>query len=65
MYTNTQKQTNSGKPVINKETKLPIYDRSVHSRLSAIKKELGVTNTPSTHDQIWSSISNHCRILGL
>jgi len=51
-----QTQTKSGKPVINRQTKLPEFNRSVHHRINAIKKELGYINNKPNHDQIWASI---------
>lgn len=67
MFNNYHKQTKSDKLVINKETKLPVYERSIFSRLSAIKRELGISNKPTvlTHDQRWNNICNHVNILSL
>jgi hypothetical protein len=51
-----QKTTKNGRPIINKSTKLPEYQFSVHNRLNTIKRELGYVNHKPSHDQIWASI---------
>ena len=51
-----QKTTKNGKPIINRTTKLPEYNFSVHNRLNTVKRELGYVNNKPSHDQIWASI---------
>lgn len=51
-----QKTTKNGRPIINRSTKLPKYQFSVHNRLNTIKRELGYVNHKPSHDQIWASI---------
>jgi hypothetical protein len=51
-----QKTTKNGRPIINRSTKLPEYQFSVHNRLNTIKRELGYVNHKPNHDQIWASI---------
>ena len=51
-----QKTTKNGRPIINRSTKLPEYQFSVHNRLNTIKRELGYVNHKPSHDQIWASI---------
>ena len=51
-----QKTTKNGRPIINRSTKLPEYQFSVHNRLNTIKRELGYLNHKPSHDQIWASI---------
>ena len=51
-----QKTTKNGRPIINRSTKLPEYQFSVHNRLNTIKRELGYINHKPSHDQIWASI---------
>lgn len=40
-----QKTTKNGKPMINKHTSLPIYVKSVDSRINLIKTQLGIQET--------------------
>ena len=51
-----QKTTKNGRPIINRSTKLPEYQFSVHNRLNTIKRELGYVNNKPSHDKIWASI---------
>ena len=51
-----QKTTKNGRPIINRNTKLPEYKFSVHNRLNTIKRELGYVNNKPSHEQIWASI---------
>ena len=51
-----QRTTKNGRPIINRSTKLPEYQFSVHNRLNTIKRELGYVNHKPSHDQIWASI---------
>ena len=59
-----QKTTKSGKPVINKQTKLPEFELSVHTRIALIKKQLGITGKPSP-EQRWDMIINEINLLEL
>jgi hypothetical protein len=58
-----QKTTKNGRPIINRSTKLPEYQFSVHNRLNTIKRELGYVNNKPSHDQIWASICVSVSIL--
>lgn len=58
-----QTVTKSGKPVINKQTKLPEFNRSVHSRINHVKSQLGYINNKPNHNQIWASICTSVTIL--
>ena len=51
-----QRTTKNGRPIINRQTKLPEYEFSVHNRLNTVKRELGYVNNKPNHDQIWASI---------
>jgi hypothetical protein len=51
-----QRTTKNGRPIINRQTKLPEYQFSVHNRLNTVKRELGYVNNKPSHDQIWASI---------
>lgn len=48
-----QKTTKNGRPIINRSTKLPEYEFSVHNRIKTIKSQL---DYKSNHEQIWASI---------
>lgn len=63
MANSFQIQTKSGKPVINRETKLPEFNRSVHYRINQIKSQLGYVNNKPSHDQIWASICTSASVL--
>jgi hypothetical protein len=51
-----QRTTKNGRPIINRQTKLPEYQFNVHNRLNTVKRELGYVNNKPSHDQIWASI---------
>ena len=61
-----QKTTTTGKPVINKQTKLPEFTRNINQRIGAVCKELGIKTTYSrgnvipqySHEQRWDMIKN-------
>lgn len=48
--------TNSGKPIINRKTGTPIYNRSVEFRIKQIKQLLGLNTGKQTPDERWASI---------
>lgn len=56
MSNTLQRTTKNGRPIINRTTKLPEYQFSVHNRLNTVKRELGYVNNKPNHDQIWASI---------
>lgn len=56
MANSFQLQTKSGKPVINRSTKLPEFNRSVQYRINQVKTQLGYVNNKPNHDQLWESI---------
>ena len=61
-----QKTTATGKPVINKTTKLPEFTKSINSRIQAVCKELGIevkhtkqgVKPQYTHEQRWNLIKS-------
>jgi len=59
----SQKTTKTGKPIINRKSKLPEFSLSVHTRIMRIKKELGIVNNKPNHDQIWTSICINVSLL--
>lgn len=59
-----QKTTKSGKPVINKQSKLPEFELSVYTRINLIKKELGIIGKLSP-EQRWDMIINEINLLEL
>lgn len=54
MKDSRQVKTKTGKKVINKDTKLPIYTKSVDQRIKEIKAEL--TKGMTKQDAIWYNI---------
>lgn len=66
MANSFQLQTKSGKPVINKETKLPEFTKNINQRISAVYKELNINTIYSkgniipqySHEQRWEMIKN-------
>jgi len=52
----SQLTTKSGKPIINRITKTPIYTRSVDYRIKKIKLQLGMNIGKLTPDEVWSNI---------
>lgn len=42
MLNSYQKQTKSGKPVINSITKLPVFERTVNQRINTVCSQLGI-----------------------
>jgi hypothetical protein len=61
-----QKTTKSGKPVINKITKLPEFTKSINSRIQQICRELNIPvkhtkegiKPEYTHEQRWNIIKS-------
>jgi hypothetical protein len=52
-----QKKTKNGRAVINRATKLPVYNKPVDMRLINIKKELNENATiEEKHDNVWNAI---------
>lgn len=53
-----QKTTKSGKPIIDRTTKTPIYTHSNHNRTNSIKQQLGYNTNKSTmtHEDKWEAI---------
>lgn len=55
--------TKSGKPIINRDSKLPIYSSQVDYRIKKAKQELGINSAMSHDDRMnmirseWSSLS--------
>ncbi len=66
MLNTFQKSTQSGKPVVNKQTKLPEFTRDINQRMKAVCKELGIPTKfvkgklipEYTHEQRWEMIKN-------
>ena len=66
MLNTFQKTTQSGKPVVNKQTKLPEFTRCINQRMKAVCKELGIQTkyvnnklVPQySHEQRWDMIRN-------
>ena len=56
-----QLSTNSGKPIINRYTGTPIYNRSVDFRIKQIKQLLGLNIGKQTPDERWANIVNDVR----
>lgn len=63
MANSFQLETKSGKPVINKSTKLPEFNRSVYYRINQVKAQLGYINNKPSHDQLWTSICTSASLL--
>jgi hypothetical protein len=64
MLNSFQKQTGSGKPVINKHTKLPEFERSVFSRIKAVKEQLGIFGKP-TDEQREEMLYNELSLISM
>ncbi len=66
MLNTFQAQTKSGKPVVNKQTKLPEFTRCINQRMKAVCKELGIQTkfinnklvSQYSHEQRWNMIKN-------
>lgn len=59
-----QKTTKSGKPIISRNTGLPVFKHSSHNRINTVKQELGLnTNTKTmSHDDRWKAIQMDIKI---
>ena len=51
-----QKTTKTGKPIINRLSGLPEFERSVYSRLQQVKQQLGFVNNKPSNEQRWDMI---------
>ena len=58
-----QRTTKSGKPIINRSTKLPEFNAPINNRLKAIKSELGYLNNKPNHTQVWAAICTEVILL--
>lgn len=58
-----QRTTKSGKPIINRSTKLPEFNAPINNRLKAIKSELGYVNNKPNHAQVWATICTEVILL--
>jgi hypothetical protein len=62
--------TKSGKPVIHKDTKLPVYSKPIDIRLKILKKQL-LSHDSNSHEQYnknditWRLIQQQVSCLGL
>jgi len=73
MLNTFQKTTPSGKPVVNKQTKLPEFTKSINQRLHKVCKELGIETKwcdktfkvipQYTPEQRWNNIRTSVSVL--
>jgi hypothetical protein len=59
-----QKTTKSGKPIISRNTGLPVFKHSTHNRLNTVKKELGLNTDKKTmtNEDRWKTIQMDIKI---
>ncbi len=56
-----QKKTKNGRAIVDKDTKLPVYDKPIELRLINIRKELN--EGLSKEDSIWNNILNSVKLV--
>lgn len=58
-----QRTTKTGKPIINRFTKLPEFKLPIENRLRKIKSELGYVNNKPNHNQLSTAICTEVTLL--
>ena len=59
-----QLTTKSGKPIINRNTKTPIYSKPVDIRIKNVKSQL-INNQDDMFQTKWQLICQNVRVLGI